>query len=85
MTKIQLYPRCAATIAKPTPVFPDVGSMMVDPGFRRPSFSAASTIAKAGLSLTLPPGFVVSTFAITGHGIPSVTRTSRTMGVRPIS
>ena len=50
-----------------------------------PAISAASIIAKAGLSLTLPPGFVVSTFAITGHGIPSVTRTSRTMGVRPIS
>ena len=65
-------------------MFPDVGSIIVDPGLRRPSFSAASIIARAGRSFTLPPGFVVSTFATTGHAIPSVTRVRRTMGVLPI-
>ena len=32
MTKTHLYPRWAATIARPTPVLPDVGSTIVPPG-----------------------------------------------------
>lgn len=37
------------------PVFPEVGSMIVSPGLRRPDLSASSTILKLILSLTLPP------------------------------
>lgn len=39
------------------PVFPDVGSMIVDPGLRIPLASASRTILYPILSLTLPPGF----------------------------
>lgn len=37
------------------PVFPDVGSMMVSPGFRVPSRSASSIIRRLMRSFTLPP------------------------------
>jgi hypothetical protein len=37
------------------PVLPDVGSIMVHPGFRYPSFSASSTMRRAIRSLILPP------------------------------
>jgi hypothetical protein len=36
----QPYPRAAQTIAVAIPVFPDVASTMVSPGFSKPSFSA---------------------------------------------
>ena len=39
-------------------MLPDVGSTIVPPGCSRPSRSAASTIAIATRSFTLPPGFV---------------------------
>ena len=52
----------AATIARPTPVLPEVGSTMVPPAVRRPSCSAASTIARAMRSLMEPPGFDRSLF-----------------------
>src|SRR3954454_11827101 len=70
-------------MARPTPVLPEVGSMMVPPGPSSPSRSAASIIATAGRSLTLPPGFVVSSFATIWHCNPSVTRRRRTSGVLP--
>ena len=38
-------------------MLPDVGSTIVPPGFSRPSRSAASIIAIATRSFTLPPGF----------------------------
>lgn len=38
-----------------SPVFPDVGSMMVSPGFRIPARSASSTMRRLILSFTLPP------------------------------
>ena len=37
------------------PVFPDVGSMIVSPGFRVPSRSASSIIRRLIRSFTLPP------------------------------
>ena len=42
--------------AKPTPVLPEVGSMIVvTPGVIFPAFSASSIIRRAIRSLTLPP------------------------------
>jgi TldD protein len=52
--------RTVRTIAKPTPVLPEVGSMIVPPALSAPDFSAASTIAKAMRSLIEPPGLVRS-------------------------
>jgi hypothetical protein len=71
-------------MASPTPVLPEVGSTIVPPGFSAPSRSACSTIASAGRSLTLPPGFSISSLATTLHANPSATRLSRTSGVSPI-
>jgi len=55
--------RCAAIMARPTPVLPEVA---LDDGCRRaancPSFSAASTIDSAARSFTLPPGLTYSSF-----------------------
>ena len=85
MTKMHLYPRCAATIARPTPVLPLVGSMIVEPGFKRPSRSAASIIVSAGRSLELPPGLVVSNLAIRSQRSPPLILPRRTMGVLPMS
>ena len=56
-------PCCAAAIARPTPVLPEVGSTIVPPGFSFPSRSAASIIARPIRSLTEPPGFRYSSFA----------------------
>ena len=56
MVRMILYPLAAAMDARPIPVFPDVGSMMTESGFRRPWASAASIIPLAILSLTLPAG-----------------------------
>src|SRR5207247_946892 len=52
-------------MASPMPVLPLVGSTSVPPGFSAPPRSASSTMATAMRSLTLPPGFNDSTFAIT--------------------
>jgi hypothetical protein len=49
-------------MAKPWPVFPDVGSMIVPPGLSLPSRSAASIIGRPILSLTEPPGLSSSSF-----------------------
>src|SRR5579859_121849 len=65
------------------PVLPLVGSTIVAPGCRRPSRSAAATIATAMRSLTLPAGLsdssLPSTAALRGPG----NRFSRTSGVLP--
>ena len=55
----------AATMASPTPVLPDVGSTIVPPGWRSPAGSAASTMASAGRSFTLPPALRNSHLAST--------------------
>ena len=47
-------------MASPIPVFPEVGSMMVPPGFNAPDASAASTMASAIRSLIEPPGLTRS-------------------------
>ena len=50
-------------MASPWPVLPDVGSMIVPPGFSRPARSAASIIGRPIRSLTEPPGLSISSFA----------------------
>ena len=73
-----------ATNANPIPVLPEVPSMIVPPGFKRPSASASSIIFTAILSLTEFPGLKVSTFASTKASTPTVTLFSFTSGVLPI-
>ena len=63
ITMMILYPLAAATEASPIPVFPDVGSIIVAPGFNAPYFSASSIIFFAILSFTLPAGLKYSSFA----------------------
>ena len=53
--------------------FPEVPSMMVPPGFKRPSASASSIIFTAILSFTEFPGLKVSTLASTKASIPATT------------
>src|SRR6187402_781364 len=65
------------------PVFPEVGSTMVPPGFRRPSRSAASMIRVAVRSFDEPPGLRYSTFTRMVAATPSVTLLSFTSGVLP--
>ena len=60
--KIALYPLTAATAARPIPVLPLVGSIMVAPSFKIPFFSASSIIANAILSFTEPAGLNASSF-----------------------
>ena len=60
---IALYPFATATSASPIPVFPDVGSIMVAPGFKMPLASASSIIDNATLSFAEPAGFKYSSFA----------------------
>ena len=54
MTKTILYPLTAATIARPTPVLPEVGSTIVPPGLQQPARSASSIISAPMRSLTRP-------------------------------
>src|SRR5438105_6021181 len=75
----------AAAMARPWPVLPEVGSTIVPPGFSRPSRSAASIIRWPMRSLTLPPGFSISSFARMVGLTPVVTRWRRTSGVFPIA
>src|SRR4051812_37593732 len=72
-----------AAIASPVPVLPDVGSMIVPPGFSRPSCSAASTIRIATRSLIEPPGLKYSTLATIVGASPAPILESRTSGVSP--
>src|SRR5215831_3915738 len=70
-------------MAKPTPVLPAVASMIVPPGRSQPRLSASAIMAMATRSLTLPPGFMDSTLIQIAACSPSLTRRSRTNGVRP--
>jgi len=47
------------------PVLPLVGSTSVAPGLSVPFFSASAIIARPMRSLTLPPGFRLSTLPMT--------------------
>ncbi len=81
---MSLYPLIIATNAKPIPVFPEVPSIIVPPGFKRPSASASSIICTAIRSFTEFPGLVVSTFANTKASMPLTILLSLTNGVFPI-
>ena len=71
------------TCARPRPVLPAVASMMVPPGFRVPSRSAASIMERAMRSLIEPPGFWLSSLMNSRH-LPVSNFFSSTMGVSPI-
>jgi hypothetical protein len=73
-----------AVKARPIPVFPDVPSMIVPPGFNNPAFSASSIILSAILSLVLFPGLKYSTLARNVPGMPLKSLFNFTMGVFPI-
>ena len=62
MVMTRWYPLAAATMAKPTPVFPEVGSTIVPPACNLPAFSASSIMARAIRSLIEPPGLKNSSF-----------------------
>ena len=63
MVIIALYPFAAATAARPIPVLPLVGSIIVALGFKMPFSSASFIICFATLSLTLPAGLKYSSLA----------------------
>ena len=69
------------------PVLPDVPSMIVPPGFSRPSRSASSIILRAMRSLIELPGLNVSILASTVRADERrcVMRLMRTSGVWPIA
>ena len=70
--------------ANPIPVFPEVPSITVPPGFSKPDFSASSIIFIAILSFTEFPGFVVSILAKTCAETSLANLLMRTIGVFPI-
>ena len=71
-------------MARPIPVLPEVGSMMVSPGLMRPCFSASRIIRLPIRSLTLPPAFMNSHFARISHScVPLPILLMRTRGVHP--
>ncbi len=67
---IILYPFTAAVIDRPIPVFPDVGSIKISPGFNFPSRSPSRIILRPILSFTEPPGFRYSHLATIDSYIP---------------
>ncbi len=73
-----------AASAKPIPVFPEVPSIIVPPGFKRPSASASSIIVRAIRSFTELPGLKVSYFANTKQGKSFVSSFIFTKGVFPM-
>ena len=83
ITSTDLYPLAAAIIARPIPVFPLVGSMIVLSSFSSPFFSAASIIASAIRSFTLEPGLKNSSFKYTSASSAPVKRFNFTNGVLP--
>ena len=87
ITMTALYPRAAAVIAIPTPVLPLVGSIIVPPGLSLPLFSASMTMLYPTLSLMLPAGLNISTFATISAPAPkrSSILWSLSSGVFPIS
>ena len=81
MIRMHLYPLAAATIARPIPVLPLVlSTMVVLPGEMSPRFSASSIIESAMRSLTLPPGFCISSLTSTVAAPSGTTRLSLTIG-----
>src|SRR5579863_9772516 len=72
-------------MARPTPVFPEVGSTIVPPGRSFPSRSAASIIGNPMRSFTEPPGFRYSSLARISAPPGGLSLSSRMMGVAPTS
>ena len=70
-------------MASPTPVLPEVGSMMVPPGLSAPDASAASIIDSAMRSLIEPPGLARS-LLIQTLCVPPNRRLMRMCGVLPM-
>jgi hypothetical protein len=66
------------------PVLPLVASTITEPALSAPLFSAATIIAKAGRSLTLPAGFMYSTLAQIVAPPLGLMRPRRTSGVLAI-
>src|SRR5207245_2448034 len=58
--------------------------MIVPPGFNSPFASASSIIFSPIRSLTLPPGFIISSLASARQGTPAMIFGSLTKGVFPI-
>src|SRR5207245_8235669 len=58
--------------------------MIVPPGFNSPFASASSIIFSPIRSLTLPPGFIISSLASARQGTPAMILGSLTKGVFPI-
>ena len=75
------YPNAAPTIANPMPVLPLVGSIIVCPGFRRPSASACWIMLKAIRSFTLPPGLKNSSLTKTSAAPSGTIRFNFTTGL----
>src|SRR6266545_1009184 len=71
-------------MARPWPVFPEVGSTIVPPGRSCPPRSAASIMRRPIRSFTLPPGFSISSLAKMAGRTPRTTLWSRTSGVLPM-
>ena len=71
-------------MARPMPVFPLVGSMMTAPGLSSPCFSASFIMLRQMRSLTLPPGFRDSIFAMTVAFASFDKLFRRTSGVLPM-
>mmetsp|Transcript_39409 Transcript_39409/g.92046 ORF Transcript_39409/g.92046 Transcript_39409/m.92046 type:complete len:205 (+) Transcript_39409:774-1388(+) len=87
IVKINLYPFEAATMARPMPVFPDVGSTrVVFPGEISPRSSACVTIESAIRSFTELPGLADSILQIISalQESPVIFEESLTKGVFPI-
>ena len=84
IVSISLYLFTAATMARPMPVLPLVGSIIVVSGLIKPCFSASVIMLKQMRSFTLPPGFLDSSFATTVAFMPWVSWFSFTSGVFPM-
>mmetsp|Transcript_19278 Transcript_19278/g.53476 ORF Transcript_19278/g.53476 Transcript_19278/m.53476 type:complete len:219 (+) Transcript_19278:678-1334(+) len=86
MVSTRSYPLAAATMARPMPVLPEVGSTkVVFPGEMSPLFSASLIMLKPMRSLTELHGSMLSSFKMISAGHPAVTFLSLSSGVRPIS
>ena len=83
ITRISWYPFTAATIARPMPVLPEVGSMITESFFSRPFCSASSIIDSAMRSLMLAPGLARSSLIHTSWVEPN-SRFTFTWGVLPM-
>ena len=72
-------------MASAIPVLPEDGSMITEPGSRRPSASAPSSIASATRSFTEPVGLWPSSLAKSLTDGLGLRRLTSSVGVPPIS